>query len=323
MIVVTGATGFIGSNLIAELENRGYNDIVAIDSFGTDAKWKNVAKRSLIQYVFPEQTRAFLLKNREEISSVIHLGAISSTTEANVDLIVKNNIQLSVNLYNFCKKNQIPFIYASSAATYGHGLSEQDFLDDDSITYLNKLMPLNPYGWSKLYVDKLIASDRKRNEKRTQVVGLRFFNVYGPNEYHKGAQMSVIARFFNQYKEEGAAKLFKTNGARRDFVYVDDCVDVIIWMVEHSQFSGLFNVGTGVATSYEQLAQCISEVMGVENTIEYVDMPESLSHQYQFFTQAKMTKLYSVGYNKQMMSVSEGVQRYIENYLKNENQKYK
>lgn len=323
MIVVTGATGFIGSNLLAELENRGYNDIVAIDSFGTGDKWKNVAKRSSVRFIFPEQAELFLNTNRDIISSIIHLGAISSTTERDVDLIAKTNIQLTMWLYDLCKENQISFIYASSAATYGQGKNERDFIDDESLACLSNLKPLNPYGWSKLCVDKLIVADKLKNDVQNQVVGLRFFNVYGPNEYHKGGQMSVVASFFEQYQTDGVAKLFKSNGARRDFVYVDDCVDVIVWMIKHPKCNGLFNVGTGEAVSYEQVAHCVSEAMGLDGAIEYIDMPKEIANQYQFYTQAQMDKLNAAGYVRRMTSVSEGISKYVNTYLKNENQKYK
>lgn len=320
MIVVTGALGFIGSNLLAELEFRGYNDIVSIDSFGTGDKWRNVANRSCVTFIFPEQTFAFLNENKSDIKALIHLGAISSTTEKDVDLIAKNNIQLTMELYKFCTQSKIPFIYASSAATYGHCDQEGDFIDDESLSFLQNLKPLNPYGWSKLCVDKLIAKDKMQHELLSQVVGLKFFNVYGPNEYHKGGQKSVIPQFFKQYKEDGFAKLFITNGAKRDFVYVDDCVDVMIWMLEHPHVSGLFNVGTGIASTFEDVAQCVAESMGVEANIKHIDMPEGLERQYQFLTKASTEKLRSVGYHHQMNSLSQGIEKYVKEYLIKENE---
>jgi len=324
MIIVTGALGFIGSNLLAELELRGYEDLVSIDTFGTDDKWKNVAKRSCISFVFPDQTFDFINKNKDNIKALIHLGAISSTTEKDVDLIARNNIQLTMELYQFCTKNRIPFIYASSAATYGHGKNEGGFLDDESLDFLQTLRPLNPYGWSKLSVDKLIAKDKMKHPVSSQVVGLKFFNVYGPNEYHKGGQKSVIPQFFKQYQEAGYARLFITNGAKRDFVFVDDCVDVMIWMLEHPQVSGLFNVGTGVAATFEDVAECVAKSMGIEPNIKHIEMPEGLARQYQFFTQSSTEKLRSVGYPHQMHNISQGVEKYVKEYLlKGDDLKYR
>ncbi len=324
MIIVTGALGFIGSNLLAELERRGYEDLVSVDTFGTDDKWKNVAKRSCVSFVFPDQTFDFINKNKDNIKALIHLGAISSTTEKDVDLIARNNIQLTMELYQFCTENRIPFIYASSAATYGHGKNEGGFLDDESLGFLQTLRPLNPYGWSKLSVDKLIAKDKMRHSLSSQVVGLKFFNVYGPNEYHKGGQKSVIPQFFKQYQEVGYAKLFITNGAKRDFVFVDDCVDVMIWMLEHPQVSGLFNVGTGEAATFEDVAECVAKSMGIEPNIEHIEMPEGLARQYQFFTQSSTDKLRSVGYPHQMHNIHQGVEKYVKEFLlKGDDLKYR
>lgn len=324
MIIVTGALGFIGSNLLAELERRGYEDLVSIDTFGTDDKWKNVAKRSCISFVFPDQTFDCINKNKDNIKALIHLGAISSTTEKDVDLIARNNIQLTMELYQFCTENRIPFIYASSAATYGHGKNEGGFLDDESLGFLQTLRPLNPYGWSKLSVDKMIAKDKMKRPISSQVVGLKFFNVYGPNEYHKGGQKSVIPQFFKQYQEEGYARLFITNGAKRDFVFVDDCVDVMIWMLEHPQVSGLFNVGTGVAATFEDVAECVAKSMGIEPIIKHIEMPEGLARQYQFFTQSSTEKLRSVGYPYQMHSIHQGVEKYVKEFLmKGDDLKYR
>lgn len=316
MIIVTGATGFIGSNLLAELENRGYTDIVGIDNFGTDNKWMNVAKRNYVKFVSPENTFSFLKANSGRINAIVHLGAISTTTECDVDLIFRSNIQLTIDLYDFCKKHYISFIYASSAATYG--LQKANTLCDDKedLTFLQSLMPLNPYGWSKLYVDKYISADRSTNTPTSQVVGLKFFNVYGPNEYHKGGQSSVMFHFYNQLKEHGYVKVFRTkkedypNGAARDFVHVDDCVDVIIWMLEHSKVSGLFNVGSGTAASYEMVVENTAKWMSVKPQIEYIDMPQALSLQYQYYTQADIQKLRSVGYGKEMSTIQEGIEKY-------------
>lgn len=323
MYIVTGATGFIGSNLLAEMEHRGYEDIVAVDWFGDGEKWKNVAKRGAVRFVLPEEMWPFMESHAEKIKAVLHLGAISSTTETDVDKIVRNNFELTVRLYEFCRGRNVQLVYASSAATYGGG--EQGFVDRDDLAFISKLRPLNPYGWSKNAVDKHIAADRERNGAGPQVVGLKFFNVYGPNEYHKGMQMSVMRHFKRQFEETGKVRLFKSyredcadGEQRRDFVWVGDCVDVMLWMVEHAEVSGLFNVGTGKATSYNTVARSVAESMGVEPVIEYIDMPDSVRNQYQYFTEADLGKLRKAGYDRPMTNVPEGVERYVKGYLSKE-----
>lgn len=322
MIVVTGAAGFIGSNLLAEFEKRGYTDIVGIDSFGIGSKWKNVANRDYVKLVNPDDTFIFLNENANRIDAIIHLGALSSTTESDVDLIVKTNIQLSIDLYEFCKQNSISFIYASSAATYGLRAVGCACKDNDDIEYLRHLKPMNPYGWSKHYVDKYISLDRMKTDATNQVVGLKFFNVYGPNEYHKGNQASVIFHFYGQLLESDVAKVFRTknhdypDGASRDFVFVDDCIDIIIWMLEHKDVIGLFNVGTGMSTSYEKIVEAIAKCMGKSPSIEYIDMPQNIQIQYQYYTKAQLDKLRSVGYERTMTSLQDGIDRYCK-YLAN------
>lgn len=320
MYIVTGATGFIGSNLIAEMQSRGYEEIVVVDWFGCDAKWKNVAKRGALRFVMPEQLSSFLDKNAKKIKGIFHLGAISSTTETNVDTIVANNFQLTVDLYEFCCMHGIRMVYASSAATYGAG--EHGFVDRDDVGFISSLRPLNPYGWSKNAVDKYIFNDMLHTGKSGQVVGLKFFNVYGPNEYHKGMQMSVVRHFYEQFRTTGKVRLFKSyrndcphGEQRRDFVWVGDCVDVLLWMLEHGDVNGLFNVGTGHATSYNAVARSVAERMGVKAEIEYIDMPDSVRNQYQYFTEADLTKLRSVGYDRAMTGVPDGVAEYVGCYL--------
>lgn len=320
MYLVTGATGFIGSNLLYAMQQNGYNDIVAVDDFGTGAKWRNIAKRGALRFILPNQLDGFLDAHAEEVNAILHLGAISSTTETDVDKIVVNNFQLTVSLFEFCIGHNIPLIYASSAATYGAG--EHGFIDRDDLLFISSLQPLNPYGWSKNSVDKYLASKLNKTTNIPQVVGLKFFNVYGPNEYHKGMQMSVVRHFFEQYRQTGKVRLFKSyrndcadGEQRRDFVWVGDCVSVMLWMLEHPQVNGLFNVGTGHATSYNTVAQSIAHSMGIEPKIEYIDMPDSVRNQYQYFTEADLTKLRSVGYDKPFTSVPEGVDAYVKGFL--------
>ena len=324
MYIVTGATGFIGSNLVAEMQVRGYRDIVAVDTFGEGDKWKNVAKREALRFVFPDQLWNFLEREASKIDGVLHLGAISSTTERDVDKIVVNNFQMTVRLFDFCMEHSVQMIYASSAATYGDG--EHGFVDRDDLGFISSLRPLNPYGWSKNAVDKYIASRMSGSGSGApQITGLKFFNVYGPNEYHKGGQMSVMRHFYEQYRTSSKVRLFKSyrddcgdGEQRRDFVWVGDCVDVMLWMLEHPQVSGLFNVGTGKATTYNEVAQSIAASMGVEPVIEYIEMPDSVRNQYQYFTEADLTKLRGVGYHKAMTSVPEGVSQYVQNFLSKE-----
>lgn len=334
MIIVTGATGFIGSNLLYGLEEKGYTNIIGIDTFGSEDKWKNVAKRSCVFFVLPGQAKLFLDNNCSKIAAIVHLGAISSTTETNVDEIVRTNIQLTIKLYEFCKHHNIQFIYASSAATYGAAANDWGIFNDvQKSEQLRDLRPLSAYGWSKHCVDKYIAVDREKEPSQNQVVGLKFFNVYGPNEYHKGEQMSVIAKFYWQYKQQGSAKLFKFDSRerivmldkrspRRDFVYVTDCVNVILWMLENKSVCGLFNVGTGQAETFQNVAYYVAQSLGVKQEIVYIDMPASLQCQYQDYTCANIEKLRNIGYSGEMTSLEDGVKDYVNSYL-NRIDKYK
>ena len=324
MIIVTGGAGFIGSNILKGLEDKGYKDIVVVDWMGQEDKWKNIAKRELAAIVMPEDLEAFLEKHKSEITAVIHMGAISTTTEKDVDLIVRSNQQMTTKLWEFCRDYDKQFIYASSAATYGSG--EKGFEDDDSLDYLNTLRPLNPYGWSKAFFDRKVARDLAEKRKTPkQFVGLKFFNVYGPNEYHKGGQKSVIAHIFPVVKKNEEVKLFKSyhpdykdGWQLRDFVWVGDIVNVILWMLEHPEVNGLFNVGSGEARSFYDLAKATWTAMGLEPKIGYRDMPEELRGKYQYYTKANLTKLRAVGYSEPMTSLEEGVRQYVQNYLNTE-----
>ncbi|MEM8833923.1 MAG: ADP-glyceromanno-heptose 6-epimerase, partial [Pseudomonadota bacterium] len=262
MIIVTGGAGFIGSNLVAGLEEKGHEDVVVCDVLGTDDKWRNIAKREIKDIVHPDRLFDYLETHKDAITVIFHIGAISSTTETDVDLIADTNIVLSRRLWKWCGKNQKRFIYASSAATYGEG--NQGFDDVETPEDLQNLRPLNAYGWSKHVFDRRVARVmQKQNEPTpTQWAGLKFFNVYGPNEYHKGEQMSVICKLYPQVVAGAAAKLFKSHrdeyedgGQLRDFVYVKDCVNVMLWLLENDSVNGLFNVGTGKARSFKDLAE--------------------------------------------------------------------
>lgn len=326
MIIITGGAGFIGSHVLAALEKNESN-IAVVDIFGVDDKWKNVSKRRTTTFISPDSMFNFLEKNQKEIKLVLHFGGISSTMERDVDKIVWNNIRLSVELYEYCVENKIRFIYASSAATFGSG--ENGLLDRDDIGYLDTLRPLNAYGWSKHCVDKYIWSTNNRKKSQNiGVVALKFFNVYGPNEYHKDNQFSVIYSFYNQLNKGDNLKLFKSYKAEygdgeqcRDFVWIGDCVKVVLWMIEHTEVSGIFNVGSGMPRTFNDVAKIIFSTLKKECKIEYVDMPEGLKGQYQYHTKADISKLRTAGYNRPMTSLEDGVSLYIKDFL-NTNDRY-
>lgn len=324
MIIVTGGAGFIGSNIVAELEAQGYKDIVVVDWLGTEDKWKNIAKRELAAIVAPENMFEYINKNKEQIEAIIHMGAISATTEKDVDLIIRSNFELSWKLWEFCRDNNKQFIYASSAATYGDG--SLGFVDKSDLEYLNQLRPLNPYGWSKVLFDHKVS--REVLEKRgtpKQYAGLKFFNVYGPNEYHKGGQKSVVAHIFPDVKIGNEVKLFKSYNSKykdgeqlRDFVWVGDCVSVVMWLLKNPNVSGLFNVGTGQARTFYDLAKATWTAMGKEPKIGFKEMPETLRDKYQYYTQADLSNLRAKGYNKPMTPLEEGIRQYVQNFLNKE-----
>lgn len=324
MIVVTGGAGFIGSNIAAALERRASEEIVVVDWLGDAEKWKNIAKRPLTDVVPPEDIGAFLEENRRVVSAVIHMGAISTTTEKDVDLIVRRNIRATLDLWRFCAENETRLIFASSAATYGAG--ENGFEDDESPEYLNRLRPLNPYGWSKAFVDRTIAAGLAAGKKAPpQRAGLKFFNVYGPNEYHKGGQQSVIAHIFPSVRRGEEVKLFKSyrpdvrDGEQlRDFVWVGDVVDVVLWLLDHPDVSGLFNVGSGEARSFYDLAKSAFDALGLPPKIGFKEMPEGLRAQYQYYTKANLAKLRAAGYDRPTTPLEEGVARYVRDYLDKE-----
>jgi len=321
MIVVTGGAGFIGSNLVAALEARGIVDVAVVDRFGSGDKWRNLAKRELAALVPPEQVLAFLDAHAAEVDVVFHMGAISATTERDVDLIVANNVVLSMELWRWCAWRGARLIYASSAATYGGG--ERGFVDDESPDALALLRPLNAYGWSKHLFDRRIARAVARGEPAPpQWAGLKFFNVYGPNEQHKGDMMSVVAKLHPQLAAGHGARLFRSHrpdydhgGQLRDFIWVGDCVDVMLWLLDNPGVSGLFNVGTGKARSFRDLAEATFAALGRAPAIEYFDMPEELRGKYQYFTQADTGKLRAAGFDLPFTELEDGVRRYVQEFL--------
>jgi ADP-L-glycero-D-manno-heptose 6-epimerase len=325
MIIVTGGTGFIGSNLVAGLEAQGAKDIVICDTLGTEDKWRNIAKREIRDLVHPERLFDYLETHKDKIEMIFHLGAISATTERDVDLIVETNIVLSRRLWKWCGKNDVRLVYASSAATYGDG--KAGFDDVQSAEGLAKLKPLNAYGWSKHVFDRRVARvlEEKSEPIPPQWAGLKFFNVYGPNEYHKDDQMSVVCKLYPQVIAGAAAKLFKSHhpdyedgGQLRDFVYVKDCIDVMIWLYQRKDVSGLFNVGTGEARSFKDLAEATFKAAGIDSKVNYIDMPEQLREKYQYFTQADMSNLRQAGYDKKFTSLEDGIKDYVQSYMAQE-----
>ena len=321
MILVTGGAGFIGSNILAALEERGAGKLVVCDRLRANDKWRNIAKRELADIVHPEQLFDFLEANRKHMEVVFHMGAISATTETDADKILANNFSLSLALWKWCALNNVRFIYASSAATYGDGA--EGFDDDWSIEHLAKLRPLNAYGWSKQLFDRRVARKVTAGSRRPpQWAGLKFFNVYGPNEYHKGGQQSVVAQIYPHAERDAAYQLFRSHnpkyadgGQLRDFIWVQDAVDVMMWLLEHPTVNGVFNVGTGQARSFLDLANAVYRAVGREPQIKFRDTPIEIRDKYQYFTQANMDRLRQAGYSKPFTSLEEGVEAYVTRFL--------
>ncbi len=324
MIVVTGGAGFIGSNLILALEERGENDILVCEYLGSkdeDIKWKNLNSTKISNVVTPKELFKYTKGFEKNIKVVFHLGAISNTTEVNSNLLKKNNFLFTIELWKWCALNDIQFIYASSAATYGDGSSSFD----DDYSNLNRLVPLNLYAKSKHLSDIRIRRLISKSENiPPQTVGLKFFNVYGPNESHKGSQKSMVSQAFNQIRTFGNVKLFSShnreyeNGEQlRDFIHVDDCVDTMIWLFENCQISGLFNLGTGIPRTFVDLANAVFNSLDLEVDIQFIDIPENIRNQYQYYTCANMSRLRSMGLEKNFMSLEEGVKKFVDLEMKN------
>ncbi|MTJ79933.1 MAG: ADP-glyceromanno-heptose 6-epimerase [Telmatospirillum sp.] len=321
MYLVTGGAGFIGSNLLAALEERGYGPLVVCDRLRSNEKWRNIAKRELSDIVHPEQMFDFLEANKKRLRAILHMGAISATTETNADLIVANNFNLTLALFAWCTRNQVPILYASSAATYGDGT--EGFDDSNNEAALSLLRPLNAYGWSKHLFDRRVV--RKVAEKKPMPphwAGLKFFNVYGPNEYHKGSQQSVVAQVYPHADAGAPAHLFRSHrpdypdgGQKRDFIWVGDVVDIMMWLLDHPEVNGLFNAGTGKARTFQDLASAVYRSLGKEPYIKYVDTPLNIRDNYQYFTEAPMARLRAAGYAKPFTPLEEGVEQYVTRYL--------
>jgi ADP-L-glycero-D-manno-heptose 6-epimerase len=316
MIVITGAEGFIGSCLVAKLNQFNYNDLVLVDDFDTyENRNLNLVGKKFTAKVERKNFFNWLNVNANQVQFVFHIGARTDTTETDEKIFKELNYDFSISLWNICVKEGIPLVYASSAATYGDG--ENGYNDDEK--KLDLLKPLNPYGASKNDFDKWAVKQKK---KPYFWAGLKFFNVYGPNEYHKGRMASVIFHSYHQIKEFGKVKLFKShkseyaNGEQmRDFIYVKDLCDVCIFMLENRKYSGIYNLGTGKARTWNDLVKAIFNAMNLPSNIEYIDVPLDIREKYQYFTEAKMDKLINIGYNKPFTNIENAVNDYINNYL--------
>lgn len=322
MIVVTGGAGFIGSNIVARLCAEGRRDIVVCDRLETAdlGKWKNLAKHGIADFWSPDELFPQLERHAERIEAVIHMGAISSTTEPDADLILRTNFSLSRDLWDWCALREARLIYASSAATYGDG--GLGFEDQDDLRSLSALRPLNAYGYSKYLFDQYAARQAQSRTAPTQWAGLKFFNVYGPNEYHKGGMKSVVAQIWPKVAADQPVTLFRSHnpnyadgGQMRDFVYVDDVVDMVEWLLEAVEVSGVFNAGSGQARSFLDLANATFAAAGREPRIAYVDTPESIRDKYQYFTEARMERVRAAGFAGQATPLEEGVRRYVQDFL--------
>jgi ADP-L-glycero-D-manno-heptose 6-epimerase len=321
MIIVTGGAGFIGSNLVAALEEEGRRDLVVCDRLGDDEKWRNIAKRALAAVILPEALETFLAGHAGKIEAIFHLGAISSTTARDADRVIEANFAATMRLWDWCAAHHVPFLYASSAATYGAG--EAGFDDDGSSAGLARLRPLNLYGWSKHLTDRRIAQLVESNAPRPpHWAGLKFFNVYGPNEAHKGDMMSLVAKLVPRAQRGEAARLFRSHrpdfadgGQSRDFIYVKDCVAMMLWLWQHPEVDGLFNIATGAARSFADLAAATYRALGREPSYEFIDTPKEIREKYQYFTEARMDRLRAAGYDRPITALEDGVADYVRSYL--------
>jgi len=315
MIIVTGGAGFIGSAIVWRLNSLNIDDIIIVDSLGTDEKWKNLAGLNYKDFIHKDDFLNLIESSSLDTpTAIIHMGANSSTTEKDADHLLKNNFEYSKKLAEYCIKNDVRFIYASSAATYGDG----SLGFDDHEADIHLLRPLNMYGYSKQMFDYWALKRGILNK----IAGLKYFNVYGPNEYHKGDMRSVVHKAFEQIRDTGKARLFKSANPKykdgeqmRDFIYVKDAVDMTLFFLDHPDKNGLYNAGSGKAETWNTLVTALFKAMNKEVNIEYIDMPEHLVEKYQYFTEAKMDKIKKAGYSKPLFSLEDGITDYVKNYL--------
>ncbi len=322
MIVVTGGAGFIGSNIVSRLCAEDRWDVVVCDRLeGADlGKWRNIAKSPITDFWLPDELFAQLQRHADRIVAAVHMGAVSSTTEPDADLILRTNFTLSRDIWDWCALNQKRMIYASSAATYGDGAA--GFEDDDNLEAISRLLPLNAYGYSKKLFDQYAVREAGRGHAPRQWAGLKFFNVYGPNEGHKGGMKSVVAQIWPKVAAGETVSLFRSHhpdyadgGQLRDFVFVEDVVDIIDWLLRTPEISGIFNAGSGQARSFLDLATATFAAAGREPAVAYVDMPEAIRDRYQYFTEARMDRLRALGFDGQSTPLEAGVRRYVQSFL--------
>lgn len=320
MILVTGGTGFIGSNLVGALADEGCR-VSINDTLGSGEKWRNISRHEVDELVAPPDLTDFLSRRRRDIEFVYHMGAISATTESDADLIADSNLRLSQRVWQWCAEHEVPLVYASSAATYGDGA--EGFSDADDRSSLAGLRPLNAYGWSKHAFDRWVAREVEEGQPTPPLwAGLKFFNVYGPNEYHKEDMRSVVTKAYPDAAGGRTVTLFRSHhpdyddgGQMRDFVYVQDCVDVMLWIREQRPPNGLYNLGTGRAQTWLELMHALYSAVDQELSVHWIDTPPEIRDRYQYFTQADMTKLRAAGYDAPFASVEEGVADYVRRYL--------
>lgn len=315
MIVITGAAGFIASGLVSKFNNKGFKDIIVVDDFSNPLKLKNLENKIYQQKVHRDEFHNWLINNYKDVEIIFHLGARTDTAEFDINLLNRLNLNYSIKTWELCSSFNIPLVYASSAATYGSG--ELSYSDNHGI--IPNLQPLNPYGVSKNEFDKFAITSK---DTPPFWVGLKFFNVYGPNEFHKSRMASVVFHAFHQIKKDGTLKLFRSHKAEykdgeqlRDFIYVKDVVDVCFFIYENSINSGIYNLGTGQARSFLDLGKAVFNTLNIEPKIDFIDIPEDIRDKYQYFTQAEMNKLRAAGYTKSFTSIEDGVADYVGAYL--------
>ena len=322
IVFVTGGAGFIGSNIVAKLAEDRDLDVVVCDRLHEAdlGKWRNIAKSAIGDFVAPDNMLDWLEKRWRDIELVVHMAAVSSTTEPDADKIIHSNFTLSRDLFRWCADRQRRMVYASSAATYGAG--ERGFDDDNDYEALAALRPLNTYGWSKALFDLFAARQAARDYAPPQWVGLKFFNVYGPNEEHKHSMKSVASQIWPAVREGHAVQLFKSyrkdvpdGGQKRDFVYVRDAAEVTRWLFENPQVNGIYNLGSGQARTFEEMARQVFEAAGKDPQIEYTPMPPAIRDKYQYFTEAKVERLAAAGYDRPLTPLEEGIGDYVGRFL--------
>ncbi len=321
MIVITGGAGFLGSNLLAGFAERGLSNIVICDILGTGNKWQNIAKHEVLNIIHPDHLFQYITDNAKHIEMIYHLGAEASTLAVDADQLIEGNFSTSLKLWYWCARHNVRFVYASSGATYGDG--KEGFSDYLKADELKKLKPLTPQGWSKHVFDRrVLRMVESGGAKPPQWAGLKFFNAYGPNEYHKDDQVSVIYKVYKQVKAGGSAKLFKSENASihdgeqsRDFVWAGDCVDVMLWLYDHPEANGLFNLGSGESRNFEQMAKAVFKAMNMPENIKYIEAPDAINEKYQYYTQSDNRKLREVGYDKPFTLLEDGVSAYVQQFL--------